>query len=150
MNKYIIAGDLVQAADYNPENETWTLRQKDMKELLKNAVPLPYLEKGICLYFITVFEYVEKDDHGWPRFGASRTWGFYTERDIAIRALHENWTDMREGVYDYAVVEGFDEGISHGHDSSASQWFKWDSLYEGYREIDRPEVVNGFGSWAFG
>lgn len=106
----------------------------------------------LTLYFITVFEKVEPDVllPGFPYFGSTRTWGFYQERDTALKAVRENWTDMREGVYEYAVVEGYDEGISHSHDPSTSQWFRWDSLHEGYREIDTPDEVKGFGCWAFG
>jgi hypothetical protein len=102
----------------------------------------------LTLYFISVFERVERDKRGFPDFGATRVWGFYSDRDVAIRAVRENWTDMREGVYEYAVVEGYDEGICHEHDPEEAQWFKWNEDYEGYREIERPEAVVGFGSWA--
>ena len=29
-------------------------------------------------WFITVLEYIEEDDLGWPKFGTTRCWGFYT------------------------------------------------------------------------
>lgn len=104
----------------------------------------------LTVYFITVFEKVVKEEPGWPYFGASRVWGFYSNRDVAVRALHENWTDMHETVYDYAVIEGYDEGISHAHDPAEAQWFKWDEDRHGYFEIERPEAVVGFGSWSLG
>ena len=40
-------------------------------------------------WFITVFEYIEEDDLGWPKFGATRCWGFYTDKEVALKALHE-------------------------------------------------------------
>ena len=83
-------------------------------------------------------------------FGASRTWGFYQSRDIALQAVRENWTDIHEGLYDYAVVEGYDEGISYGHDPAESQWFKWDECEQAYVEIEQPEEVKHYGSWAIG
>lgn len=108
------------------------------------------VKNGITAWFITVFERVDCDENHWPCFGATRVWGFYTERDTAVRALRENWTDMHEGLYAYAVIEGYDEGICHPHDPKESQWFKWDEQHEGYSEIKRPESVMGFGSWAIG
>lgn len=104
----------------------------------------------VTMWFITVFEKVDRDERGWPIFGSRRTWGFYSDRDVAIKALHENWTDMHEGLYNYAVIEGYDEGICHGHDPDEAQWFKWDKENEGYREIERPEAVVGFCDWAIG
>ena len=104
----------------------------------------------VTMWFITVFERAECDQKGFPDFGASRCWGFYSDRDVAIRAVRENWTDMREGMYKFAVIEGYDEGIAHYHAPEEAQWFKWSEEYEGYREIDRPEAVIGFGSWAIG
>ena len=102
------------------------------------------------MWFITVFERVECDQKGFPDFGSSRCWGFYSDRGVAIRAVRENWTDMREGMYEYAVVEGFDEGISGGHDPAESQWFKWDDENACYKEIEQPAVVAHCANWAMG
>jgi len=107
------------------------------------------VKEPITVWFITVFEKVEKDKFG-PDFGSSRCWGFYSDRDVAIRAVRENWTDMRECLYDYAVVEGYDEGIAHDHDPAEAQWFMWNEEAQEYQMIDRPEAVVGFGSWAIG
>ena len=102
------------------------------------------------MWFITVFEKVDRDEQGWPALGATRTWGFYSDRSVAIKALHENWTDMHEGLYNYAVIEGYDEGICHCHNPDETKWFKWDEEMEGYREIERPEVVDNFSDFAIG
>lgn len=101
------------------------------------------------MWFITVFERVVETDKGWPKFGSQRTWGFYSERETAVQALHENWTDMWEYCYDYAVIEKFDEGISH-YVFDNRQWFKFDGEREGYFEIEEPECVKHLGSFALG
>ena len=100
------------------------------------------------MWFITVFEKVEPG-YGWPEFGAQRTWGFYRTRKTAVQALHENWTDMWEYTYDYAVIEKFDVGISRCVLDSR-QWFKFDQDCNGYFEIEEPECVKQFGSFALG
>lgn len=101
------------------------------------------------MWFITVFERVELNDKGWADFGCQRTWGFYAERERAVQALHENWTDMWETCYDYAVIEKYDEGISH-YDFDNRQWFKFDEEHNGYFEIDEPYGLKHIGSFALG
>lgn len=101
------------------------------------------------MWFITVLEKIEHVENSFPQFGATRTWGFYAERETAVQALHENWTDMWERCYDYAVIEKFEEGISH-HVFGSNQWFEFDREREGYFEIDAPECVKHLGSFALG
>ena len=55
---------------------------------------------------------------------------------------------MEETVYEYAVLEGFYEGISHG--SGYEQWFKFDCERDGYFEIDKPKISEPFCYWALG
>lgn len=97
-------------------------------------------------FFITVFERLDIDSHGWPDNGAVRCWGFYSDKETALKAVHENWTDMEETIYEYAVIEGYNEGISHL--TGYRQFFKFDKEKDGYVEIDIPkgyEHFNGFG-----
>lgn len=100
------------------------------------------------MYFITVFEKCESDKTGSPHLGFQRTWGYYSEYKTAARALNENWTDMREGVYDYALIENIEEGLSPC--SLERQWFKWDDERKGYFEIEEPKCVKYFVNFAFG
>ena len=99
-------------------------------------------------FFITVLQRMKKDKLGWPDTGATRCWGFYTNKDTAITALHENWSDMEETIYKYAVLEEYEEGISNF--TGYEQWFKFDVEKDGYFEIDKPPETNHFAGWAFG
>lgn len=101
------------------------------------------------MWFITVFQKIEPDRRWFAEFGAQRTWGFYAERETAVQALHENWTDMWEYLYEYALIEQFDEGISH-YVFGSRQWFKWNQEREGYFEIEEPECVKHLCSFAIG
>ena len=93
-------------------------------------------------WFITVFEHAEIDNLGWPETGATRCWGFYTDKKVALKALHENWTDMWETCYNYAILEPYYEGISGYVFNEDRQFFKYNREKDGYFEIDEPE---GFG-----
>lgn len=99
-------------------------------------------------YFITVFERLDISENGWPDTGASRCWGFYKDKEIAYQAVHENWTDLEETVYEYALIEGYYEGISHF--SGFKQYFKFDRDKGGYVDIEEPDGYKHFIVGRFG
>ena len=99
-------------------------------------------------YFITVFQKLDIDELGWPDYGSSRCWGFYCNKETALKALHENWTDMEETIYHYAVLEQYQEGISNC--LQERQFFKFNIDKSGYFEIDEPKGYKHFVGFAFG
>lgn len=100
------------------------------------------------MWFITVMEYLIEDEKFIARHGDKRTWGYYTEKETAVQALHENWTDMREYVYDIALLEKLGPGICP--DCEERQWFKFDKERGGYFEIDEPEFIKRIVNFALG
>ena len=100
------------------------------------------------MWFITVFEKWEKDDRGWYEHGWWRTWGYYSDHDRALAALHENRTDMHEYCYFYAVLEKLGEGLMPRLESV--QWFKFDVERNGYFEIEMPEGADTREAFALG
>lgn len=100
------------------------------------------------MWFITVFEKREINHLGWPEYGCCRTWGYYHDHNTALQALHENWTDMWETIYDYAVLEEIGEGLCPTPESV--QWFKYDHERDGYFEIEMPDGENGYTSFVLG
>lgn len=100
------------------------------------------------MWFITVFENIEPDERFLAKFGLQRTWGYYKDHNTAVQALYENWTDMWEFCYDYALLEQFDEGICPYCEER--QWFKYDRERNGYFEIDEPECVKRICNFALG
>lgn len=100
------------------------------------------------MYFITVFEKCELNKTGFPDMGVQRTCGYYRDHITAVYALHENWTDMREGMYDYALIEDIEEGLAPY--ILDRQWFKWYDERKGYFEIDDPECVKYLMNFALG
>lgn len=98
------------------------------------------------MWFITVFEKCEFDDLGWPDYGCKTIWGYYSDYETAIRALHGNWTDMWEFCYDYAVLEKIGEGLAQY--AECTQWFKYDREREGYFEIEAPKGHDRWGNFS--
>ena len=100
------------------------------------------------MWFITVFERLEPDERYIMEHGDKRTWGYYEDKETATRALHENWTDMWETIYGYALLEKFGPGICPQHQER--QWFKYDRERDGYFEIEEPEFVKRVVNFALG
>ena len=63
-----------------------------------------------------------------------RTFGFFNDYETCVLALHNNWVDMHECYYQYAVVEEVNEGIHPKVESY--YWFKWDKKRKGFYECE--------------
>ena len=100
------------------------------------------------MWFITVMKKIEPDNQFYALFGDKRTWGYYADKDTATQALHENWTDMWEGCYDYALIEKLGQGICPN--CTERQWFKFERERNGYFEIEEPEYVKHIVNFALG
>ena len=96
-------------------------------------------------WFITVFESMESDKSGELK-GDSRCWGFFSDKDEAVKVLHGNISDLWETVYDYAVLEGFFEGIC-GYTENR-RFFKYSMEKNGYFEIPEPECLKNLYTFA--
>ena len=98
-------------------------------------------------YFITVFQKLPPNN-GHFDVGAYRCWGFYKDRETAAKALHENWTDMTEYLYNYAVLEEYYEGLCGC--TGNRQFFKYDAKKKGFFEIKEPDSLKHIGSFSIG
>lgn len=98
-------------------------------------------------WFITVFTRFD-DKYG---IKGSRTWGFYSNKEDALKALKENHTDLWEYCYDYAIIEAYHEGISGYDFEEGRQFFRYDQLVDSYIPMEiEPEEVKHYASFAIG
>lgn len=102
--------------------------------------------KDKIYWFITVFRNFD------PKYGTvnSRTWGFYSDKEDALKVLNENRTDIWETIYDYAVLEAYHEGISGYDFKEGRQFFEYNQELDSYRPIEEPEEVKHYASFAIG
>lgn len=113
--------------------------------MFRNTETCPLYERE-KYYFITVFSRLDLDEKGWTDTGNRRCWGFYKDKDRAFQAVHENLTDLNETIYDYALIEEYEEGISGL--TGFRQFFKFDG--KGYVEIEEPKGYGLFSGFALG
>ena len=79
---------------------------------------------------------------GFPDFGDCRVVGFYHDKDTAIRAVEGNWENIREGYYNYAVVE---EVFPRIYPENRNRWFfQYNLNFHEYKEINEPAIVEHF------
>ena len=100
-------------------------------------------------WFITVFE---KFDNKWG-IKNSRTWGFFSNKEDALNILRNNYTDLWETVYDYAILEPYYEGISGYDFDTPREWFMYNETMGGYLPLDlekEPEEVKYYVGFAIG
>lgn len=100
-------------------------------------------------WFITVFEKIEKED-GRLKTGATRCWGFYTNKEDALRTVIYNCTDLWETIYNYAVIEPYYEGVNGYCFDEEPEWFKFNQFKKEYRPIIKPDEVKGYVGFAIG
>ena len=112
------------------------------------------------MFFITCFTKCKKQDIAFllkcekddatemPNLCDKRTFGYFEDYETCKLALHENWCDMREACYQYAVVEYIEQGI---HSMAKEiEWFQWDEEKEGFFEIPKPQCTNTTFNHALG
>ena len=101
------------------------------------------------MYFITCFEKCERHPKlGCFDGGSSRCFGYKETLENAEQALNENWCDMHECLYDYAVVEKLGPYIHP--DVEEEYWFKYDKEKDGFFRIEKPEAAYGACNYALG
>ena len=111
--------------------------------------------KNQSYWFLTTFERFESKTEKYDFMETGRCWGFFSDKQEAIDALHQNATDLNEGIYDYAVLEEYSEGICGGWGicsdrengssrNKAKLFFRYDEEKDGFFEIERPESLKDF------
>lgn len=92
------------------------------------------------IYAITVMETIEERNRI-PYFGDSRCIGFYFTYDDARDAVMNNYCDIWETIYDYAIIEKIAPGFYNGASSDDRSTFKYDKDKDSYVPIDEPKIL---------
>ncbi len=96
-------------------------------------------------YFITSI-YWEKR-FPLPDKHSSRTFGYYSTLEKAMKAVEGNLCNMQECLYNFLVIEEFVEGVHPICDTT--YWYEW--KWQRWEQIsNQPEQFNGIINWALG
>ncbi len=98
-------------------------------------------------YFITVFQKLPSDAIHFD-IGNRRCWGFFCDKETAVKAVCENWTDLSEYLYNFAVVEEYREGLIGW---TGNRWFfRFDAKKKRFFAIDEPVAFRHVGAFSIG
>lgn len=92
-------------------------------------------DKHITIYTILMTTKYELAGFSLPDFGDSRIVGFYENLEDAVSAVTENWGDIHEYYYEYAIIEKVEEGLYNSGTSEDRKVFKWDSKAKAFKPI---------------
>lgn len=93
------------------------------------------------IYTITGTTKLTTTKNGWPDFGSTRTFGYYTDKNKAINAVKENALDIRETIYDYMIIEEVNEGL---YAPALNRWFFKATNQNTFKPIEEPSFMNHF------
>lgn len=82
----------------------------EIKEVDGHAVRIGDPNK-ITLFFVTTFKQLEKVERWGYKFGSSRTVGFYPTLEQARNIVVNNYCDLCETIYHYALIQEIGTGL---------------------------------------
>ena len=97
------------------------------------------------IYRILLFSKIPTlDKLGWPDYGTQDDVGFYYEYETAVRAMHENWCDIRECVFQAGFILIHYPGLYGTADKEQRIYFEWDNDKQGFFEKKEPTCLEHF------
>lgn len=96
------------------------------------------------IFLITVIQKIQRSSNHIPDLGDTRCLGWYSNLDEAKFAVENNFNDMHEDLYEYAVIEEMNPGLKIPEKSRI--FYQWKN--NSYQEINIPNevvILSNFG-----
>lgn len=98
------------------------------------------------IFTITVFQKIEETESKLPDIGNHRCVGFYHNYYEAENAVMENFNDIHEDNFEYAIIETVEPGVKLKDINRTL--FKWDG--SNYSEVDIPDLLKKLSNFGIG
>lgn len=86
------------------------------------------------------------DETGWPNCGIREFTGFYHEKDVAIRAVEENWCDLQDKCFHAAEVCEIVPGLYPHPPQAKCVFFEWNKKEEKFERRPFPKLGKDWDS----
>lgn len=97
------------------------------------------------IYRILLFSKIPTlNSNMFPDWGTMDDVGFYYELETAIQAMHENWCDLREFVFDAGLIVKHLPGLYESAATENRIYFEWDEDRKGFFEKEEPECLEHY------
>ena len=82
----------------------------------------------------------------------SRCFGWYPSFEEAQETVENNYSDIHEYSYKYAVIEKMADGMRLGFERPEEWWYEWEGSHEDgkYVKINKPKELKGVIGWGIG
>ncbi len=110
---------------------------KEKVTIVKETAKKSKKKKRISIFTISVFNDKDIDNPSYLSLPEMDTSGFYTDKNTAYKAVTENWCDIQERCYDYALIEEVQEGL-YGTTNNR-QFFEWNEDTKEFVPIEEPK-----------
>lgn len=105
----------------------------------------------MVIYTITMLEKVKKSENGFPDFGTTRCVGYFGNITDAVESVKYNVLDLRECVYDYALIECVHEGIYRPAYGNDERWlYKFNEDVQHYEPVKIPDFLKKYCGFSLG
>lgn len=108
------------------------------------------------IYLVATIRYVESSISakmngmfGVAHTEGTRTVGYFETLEEAKKCIEENWGDIHEDYYKYAVIEDVEPGLYQSMFSTPI-WYKWSKSKEKYLPIDKPAQLRNKAGFTIG
>lgn len=98
------------------------------------------MNEAKTIYVIMTMEKLEQGNGGWANFGLTAIPGWYSSKDKAFDAVRNNYCDIWETCFNYALIEKIEEGL-YNPATTDRWWFKYNEADDQYELIDEPNCV---------
>jgi len=83
-----------------------------------------------------------------PTIKSERCFGYFSDKQKALRAADENWADMHECSFNWLLIEKIPEGL---HAISEEEiWYKWDDGINRWIHVEKPAWSDKIINWSIG
>jgi len=77
-----------------------------------------------------------------------RCFGYFADKQDALKAADENWADMHECMYNWLVIEKIPEGLHAMPEEEI--WYTWDDGTKRWIHVDKPVWTEHIINWSIG
>lgn len=99
------------------------------------------------MYFLTaIFAKAEEGFEPQPKH--ERCFGYYSDKQKALKAADENWADMHECSYNWLIIEKISEGLPAIPKEEI--WYQWDYGVECWVHSEKPNWAKQIVNWGIG
>ena len=101
---------------------------------------MPTMEQS-PIYEIHVYEKEwELTDYGYFEYGIDERVGYYYEKDVALKAVEQNWCDIQDHYAHAAMVKEVMPGLYPLIPRSKCWYYIWDEKEEKFKPAELPDV----------